>query len=77
MSTPNRDIIRLSQAGKTKTKNNRHNAAHDYYHTVSPFTIIEQKPWTLLISFLNDNICWTLQTTEAKFIYLQTATSPR
>lgn len=35
------------------------------------------KPLTLFTSFLKDNICWNLQTTEAKFIYLQTATSPR
>lgn len=35
------------------------------------------KPLTLFTSFLKDNICWNLQTTEAKVIYLQTATSPR
>lgn len=35
------------------------------------------KPLTLFTSFLKYNICWNLQTTEAKVIYLQTATSPR
>lgn len=35
MSTPNRNMFQLE-------KQNRHNAAHDYYHTVCPLTINKQ-----------------------------------
>lgn len=71
MLTPNCNIICLSWKNKSGTM---------WYMIIIIQCVLSasiNKPCTLLISILTDNICRTLQTTEAKFIYLQTATWPR